>query len=380
MNIFLIPYTWARHLIPGMVLSGVMVAYWWAFLVVTVQLGPMLYSMGLLWRRGMEGAWFLVLAAAVLTFGSIFIEGALRRRPLIRRLGFAALGGALAMFFSGISYLIAWWLVVFASGGMRVVAEDPSSVAIVFRGILWASVGLSAGFSAWMVRKGVAFLSAKLAQRVADKFGEEKAAQLRIAAQMETTLGVGFLGHTVGALASAMLAAAVWDGVGYYGIFPALGWVAQDLYLSPALAMGFWGFAHGSLTWGIPPELYAGWIRVLSPFRFGHRIPVDRPEGTSAERFIGHFPRGLDLQLPAQNGVAELHASFLVNDSRRYTVRGLSVQPTVVKRMLEQVKIHYNPASPAPLETDLNMEDKVILSDGSNETVVEFILLPKEER
>ncbi|MBN2798494.1 MAG: hypothetical protein JXX28_05040 [Deltaproteobacteria bacterium] len=380
MNIFLIPYTWARHLVPALVVAGAMALYWWIFLVVTVQLGPSLYEMGLLWRQGAEGGYFLIFASVVVSFASLFVEGSLRRRSVVKRVGYAALGGGLTLFFSIFAFLIAWWTVVLLSGDMRTVVEDPAAVALRFRGVLWGAVGLSAGLGTWMVRKGVALVAGKVAERFGDRLGEEKANAALIAAKMETSVGVGFFGHTLGATAASALGAGVWDGVGYYGVMPTLGIISQDLYLAPALGLVVWGFLHGALTWGIPPELYAGWIRVLSPFRYGHRIPVDRPDGTGAERFVGHFPRGLDMHMPAQNGVAELHASFVVDDTRHYTVRGLSVQPTTVKRLMEQVKIHYNPLSPAPLETALSMEDRVIMSDGANEVVLEFILLPKEER
>jgi len=94
---------------------------------------------------------------------------------------------------------------------------------------------------------------------------------------------------------------------------------------------------------------------------------------------VGHFPRGLDLYLPADQAVAELHISFIVDGNSRYAVRGLSIQPTQVKRFLERVDLRYDPRRPAPLETELKMEDRILLGPGG-ETVVEFIMLPKEER
>ena len=77
--------------------------------------------------------------------------------------------------------------------------------------------------------------------------------------------------------------------------------------------------------------------------------------------------------------MAELHASFVVDDAQNYAVRGLSVQPTVVKRFLERIDLRYDPRRPAPLETDLKMEDRILIGPNQ-ETVVEFLMLPKEER
>src|SRR5690606_39774040 len=59
MNIFLVPYTWARHLAVPLVVAGAALLTWWSLLVVLVGLGPWLFRMGLLWRQGLEGAIFL---------------------------------------------------------------------------------------------------------------------------------------------------------------------------------------------------------------------------------------------------------------------------------------------------------------------------------
>jgi hypothetical protein len=84
--------------------------------------------------------------------------------------------------------------------------------------------------------------------------------------------------------------------------------------------------------------------------------------------------------LPAERGVAELHASFVSDGNHHYAVRGLSQQPVNLKRFLERVDLRYDPKRPSPLETELASEDIVILGQGPNATELEFILLPKEER
>jgi len=103
-----------------------------------------------------------------------------------------------------------------------------------------------------------------------------------------------------------------------------------------------------------------------------HRRVGIRPAPDTMSIFSGY--------LPVEQGVAELHTSFVRTSDARYTVRGLSQQPTLVKRPLERIDIRYDPARPAPLETELRSEDVVILSDGRNEAQVEFVMLPKEER
>jgi len=80
-----------------------------------------------------------------------------------------------------------------------------------------------------------------------------------------------------------------------------------------------------------------------------------------------------------QHGVAEIHASFVGDETGRYAVRGLTQNPTVVKRLLESFDLSYDPASPVPLEADLKMEDVVILGGPKAATHVEFLMLPREE-
>ena len=43
-------------------------------------------------------------------------------------------------------------------------------------------------------------------------------------------------------------------------------------------------------------------------YRHGRRIPIDPLDGTAKERFIGHFPRGLDVYLPLEAQVMERRA------------------------------------------------------------------------
>jgi len=338
MNIYLVPYNWTRHVIVAIAASTGALLIWWIFLHVRVWLGPTLYSWGILYSRGAEGPLFLGLVSGAIAFSSILAEHSLRRTGLLRRVAYSMLAGLIAMLWTVITFLILEGIIhLFASDKMVDIVTDPSLASHRHHLWMWLSAGFGSGLGPLVLRRGK-----------------------------------GIFTHLGGGFTAAGAGAALWQYLGY-NIF-------QDLYLASVLAVFLWGFLHGLLCWGVPDALYAGWIRVLSPYRYGYRIPVDRVDGAPAERFIGHFPRGLDLFLPVDIGVAELHTSFVKDGAGHYTVRGLSQQPTLVKRPLERIDIRYDASRPAPLETELNSEDMVIMSDGDHEAVVEFIMLPKEER
>jgi hypothetical protein len=107
---------------------------------------------------------------------------------------------------------------------------------------------------------------------------------------------------------------------------------------------------------------------------------VDSIDGKPTERFVGHFTRGLDLFLPADDGVMEMHVSVAVDEAQRYTARGLSLQPTRVRRFLEGINLRYDPRRPAPLATQLSSGDRIELGEGAHQSELEFVMLPKEER
>ncbi|MEL6350061.1 MAG: hypothetical protein AAFV53_43580, partial [Myxococcota bacterium] len=185
--------------------------------------------------------------------------------------------------------------------------------------------------------------------------------------------GGGPIANHLGAGAAAGIAAgALWHMTN---------WIWQDdLYLAGAVMGMTWGGMFGVLAWGVPDELYAGWLRVLSYRRYGHRVPIDADEMGPEERFVGHFPRGLDLFLPADDGVMEMHISVAVDDRQRYWLRGLSLQPTMLRRFLERVDLSYDARRPAPLETRLRSGDRVEIGDGNHQARLEFLMLPREER
>ncbi len=368
MNIFLIPYTGRRHLVMGMMLGAAgLVAWWWtSFLVVVV--GPWMWqSLGWLWKPRTEGWLYLVSLATLVAFLSVFYEGSLRRRRLRWRWFWSLFGAGITFWgLSGNLPLMRVMMPLFTGDLTDELLSDPSLVTLRYRLGAFAAAGLWSGIGPFLARRAHALVTRRY------KWGGRDGDVAAPAPGWLEWLGIVFA-HLGGGLVAGVFAAAAWHFPGYYR------WLAGDLYLASAFAAWVFGTMHGLLVWPIPEDMYAGWIRVLSYERYGLRIPVPHTDGTPAERFVGHFPRGLDLYLPAESKVMELHASFTMDADRGYTVRGLSIEPTVVKRPLERIDLRYDPRRPAPLETGLRMEDRILLGpDG--DTVIEFLMLPKEER
>ncbi len=335
MNIFLVPFTWTRHVAVSLVVGAATLLVWWLLTLWAVWLGP---ATGLMWKPGLEGAIYLGMMASTIAATSVIAEGSLRRRRLVGRVaaplfaGISALSLTLASFgvFSlGTPYLL--------EQPLSALVAEPTYVTLRFRILMWAAAGFASGMGPMFAR-----------------------------------LGHGFVSHVGGGIAAGLVGAAVWHGLAYHG--------PHDLYLASAMGPLAWGVTHGLLTWGIPAELYAGWVRVISGPRGGLRIPIDGLDGEARERFVGHYPRGLDLFLPIEDGVAELHVSFVADGEGNYAVRGLSQAPTLVRRFLERIDVRYDARRPAPLETGLQMEDRVVLSTDLGDVELELEMLPKEER
>ncbi len=356
MNIYLVPFTWFRHVAVSLYTTGAVVMTWWVLLAIRVWISP---KIGIVWLPAVEGVIVLSTVAAVLAASSLGAETTLRRQAILERI-LLPIGAALvAALFAASGYAIAHILHLYLlvpRAEMEIVA-DPTLTSLRSRLLEWAFAGWSAGMGAYTIRV--------LYRKFIDGLG----------------FGASFAGwwdHLGGGLASGLFGAAIWHNVGYSG-WKIVG-IPPNLYWASAFGLIAWGFTFGLLTWGVPAELYAGWIRVISAPRGAHRIPIDHADGKAAERFIGSFTRGLDLHLPAERGVAELHVSFVTDGQQNYSVRGLSQHHLLVKRPLERVDLRYDPRRPAPLETDLQPEDRLILGTGAQQTVLEFLLLPKEER
>jgi hypothetical protein len=332
-NIFLIPYNWLRHLAMALWCASFGVLAWWTVLTVFVVFSPE-------WDPAMDGSILISAIAGAVTFASMAGEQMLRRRSILQ-------GGWRTILGVGISVGLSmggYWLwssgfsLLFFPVELTADVKDMSLVSLRYRIGAFALAGLASGLGPLVVRKGQ-----------------------------------GWFNHLVGGLTAGLAGGAAWHLFNFQG-------QGTDLFYAGAAMGGAWGFTYGLLTWALPDELYAGWIRVLSYSRYGLRIPVDGPQGEPMERFVGHFPRGLDMFLPADAQVMELHLSIAVDDKHRYKARGLSLQRTEVVRLLERINLRYDPRRPAPLETRLSSGDRIRLGEGEGCAEVEFVMLPREER
>lgn len=353
-----------RHFAVAIFTAGICLVVWWLVLAVVVVLRPP-------WQIYWDGAIFLGLLSAATAASSQLAETSLRRLPLQWRLLRTGGVAAIALVSSILTYLL-WSELIgpyvvramvsllgpllegvrarVLEGGdgkfedVRSVAEnaaDSSLVSLRYRLGVWAMVGANTGLWTAVFRRGH-----------------------------------GFLSHVGAGMAAGIAGAVIWFVMGYSNF--ALG--TNSLYLASALgAVGFGG-VFGLFAWGIPNDLYAGWLRVVTETRFGRRIPIDGRDGNIRERFVGHYPRGLDLFLPAEEGVMEMHVSVLVDEQQSYHLRGLTIAPTRLQRLLERVNLRYDPALPAPKEVELQSGDRILLGPPGQQTVLEFLMLPREEQ
>lgn len=352
MNIFLIPYNGLRHIQVALVTGGAAVLAWWALLSWVVLGGP---GFGAWW----DGAFYMLALAASTAGASTWCEGALRRSALHKR----ALATLIAVGIAGGFALIWYWFwhavaaPTFFGGMERLLLsiwEGERSLAFPTRDIGDMSlVSLRYRLGAFTMAGSSAALGALFVRR-----------------------GAGFFEHVGGGLGAGLASALTW----YF--FSA---VHNDMFLASGFGALAFGATFGLLTWGIPDGLYAGWVRVLTSYRFGHRIPIDALEPALKERFIGSYPRGLDLRMGPfddrhADAVRKLHVSVVVSEEQRYTARGLSVSRTVVRRFLEKLDLRYDPRRPAPLETQLSSGDVIEMGQGEVGATVEFIMLPREDK
>jgi hypothetical protein len=366
LNIYLIPYTGVRHWMMATTLGAVGLISWWVTLFLELEVRPyLLWHLGVAWSQPMDGILYVGSLCMAVAAWTLLAEGSLRRRALGWRYLYATLSAGLSF-----GILLAMWgllaLVLRILSSQDEALTDPSLVTLRYRLGVWLAAGFAAGLGPFLTRRLHATVTTRWTWGGRDPTGVPIPLSW-------PGWAMGLFSHVGGGLVAGGFAALAWHVPGYYSE------LGGDLYVSAALAAFTFAAMHGLLVWPIPDDLYAGWIRVLSYERYGLRIPVPHPDGTPAERFVGHFPRGLDLYLPAEVGVAELHVSFVKGADERYTVRGLSIAPTVVKRFLERIDLRYDPRRPAPLETTLGMEDRILLGE-KGETEIEFLMLPKEER
>lgn len=362
MNIFLVPYSPMRHLVVGLYCAGAGLLAWWLLLLYTTAVGPG-------WAPASDGALFLALIGSTVATASVVAEHSLRRSPVWKRAMLGAIALAISFFLSLFAFW--FWNGVLAPGLMGPIVRLGIDSLGLFR------AGLPADAGGEQLRA--------LVDAVALDIDDTSLVSLRYRLGAFTAVGFatsigplavrrarGFLYHLLAGLLASLFAAAVWH------VFNTV--VTSDLYWAGAASAFCWGLAFGAFAWPVPDELYAGWLRVLSFDRFGRRIPIDAPDGQPKERFVGHFPRGLDLFMPGEAGVMEMHVSVAVDSQHRYFARGLSLASTSVRRFLERVNLSYDARRPAPLETRLTSGDRILLGSGDHAAELEFLMLPREER
>jgi hypothetical protein len=362
MNIFLVPYTSMRHIVVGLYCAGAALLAWWSLLFWTTAVGPA-------WGPAGDGAMFLAVVGASVGGASVLAEHSLRRSPLWKRSLLAAIAVAVSFLLS----LLAWWLwsALLGPGLLAPLLRLAIDSLGLFRGELGSSA------SGEQLRALVDAVEIDMADGslVTLRYGLGAFAFVGVAAAigpLAVRKARGFLYHLLAGLLAGLLAAACWHVVSAE--------ISLDLYWASASAACVWGLVFGVFAWPLPDELYAGWLRVLSFERFGRRIPIDALDRQPKERFVGHFPRGLDLFLPGEARVMEMHVSVAVDARNRYFARGLSLASTTVRRFLERVNISYDPRRAAPLETRLSSGDRIILGQGEQAAELEFLMLPREER
>ena len=336
MNIFLIPYTWLRHLQGAIWCSFFALIYWWLHISWIAWIGAF-------WNASWDAIYFFGGLAATVTGGSIFIEASLHRWNLRLRISKISLASGMGFgFYFIIGPICSWISYLFMSSQGMEDAGNNFLVSLRYTIDSFIACGISTGMAVFLMRT-------------------EKNR-------------VVFFNHMISGM--------------YAGVFSALFWTAfhsflerlyfdYHLYWSGFSACVSFGFFFGLGSWTIPTSLYAGWIRVLSNYRFGHRVPIDGGDGLAKERFIGHYPNGLDLFLPVDQGVQELHISVFLNDQGEYILRGLGQERIQVKRSLEWVQLHYDPKLPAPYESNLSSGDRIQIGTDAE---IEFVILPREER
>lgn len=328
MNIYLVPYTWARHVHVALITGSTALVAWWTMLVY-VQL------FGAPWPLEADGPVYLGVIASAVAVSSLLAEGGLHRHDL--KWFVLRIPGGLAVSFA---VAVGGVLLLRLIGGavlpdnLGTDAADPTLVSLRYSLMAFAVAGLGSALGTLVGRK---FKDATI------------------------HLGAG--------AASGLCGAGAW--------YLCNRWLYYDLYVAGAAGALAWGIAFGLLAWGIPTSLYAGWLRVLSGSRFGRRIPIDA-DGAK-ERFVGHFPRGADLWMPVEEGVQELHVSISVDDAQNYRAHGLSQHPVTLRRFLEKLDLRYDPRRPAPVVTKVQSGDRLVISDGQRGAELEFIMLPREE-
>ncbi len=341
------PVPWARHLwVPSWVASAAVSAWWWV-LQAFIWVGVPSWAEGPLW---------LGAVAAAVAASSLMLDGWVRGRA--RWLVAAEVGFGTVLVGAGAFGLSALWMA--AVGGLA----GPVGMSVLVQPDLLSLRGQLGAFVAvggWTgIVLGVIRAFPNLLSRwwPAESLKDEGAAWVRV------------LEHVFAGIVSGGAWAGVWFVPGF-----ALS-LAGDQFIAGALSSLTFGLSMGFLAWTLPDRAWTPWIRVRRGPRKGMRVPLLGENGEAIERFVGHYPRGLDLFLPSDTGASEVHLSALVDGFDEVVVRGQSVSETVVSRFLETVDLAYDPSAAAPVETVLSPGD--IVRVGTVE--LEVLYLPQDNR
>lgn len=354
MTIHLVPFTWARHIVPALHVGGAALIGWWFGLVTVLRAvqaqGQAGATIG--WSQQAEGLWVLTWAACFTAVARMAVAGALEGRR--SRSAIVVAGGvSWVAAFAGLGM---WsWL-----GGLVQPELASASPALRLRWSAWVWAGEASVIGPLAVLQGRRVVAWARRRFKLTMLKEVPAPPHR--GRDELCL------HALGGLASGAAGGVVWYLAGA---------LTGDLFLATAAGCFTLGALCGALTWAVPEQRYGGWIRVLRGARPGWRIPVRMGEVALSERFVGHFPSGMDLHLPAHDGVAELHVSVVALPDGSFAVRGLSQSRVELRRDLEWFDLSWDPNLPAPLQAELRAEDRIAVGQGVE---LEFLRLPVEPR
>ena len=169
MNIFLIPYSWIRHIHVALVTSAAALLAWWVVLSWFVVFGPA-------WSAEWDGPVLLGAVSASTAGASLLSEGSLRREAALPLFGKIFGAAAIALLFTVVG---AWvWGNVMLSGHPD--GGDPTLVSLRYEIGAFLAAGFGCALGPLLMRRGD-----------------------------------GWLNHLLSGFATAMAAAAVWHICSY---------------------------------------------------------------------------------------------------------------------------------------------------------------------
>ena len=349
----LVPYTGFRHAVPALAGAAAGLCAWWTALAIMVaHHATWGADVATRWSQEAEGAVLLCTLSAGAVAGTLVLEGAWIAAPWRRRWAALGIGAWVAM---SVTFLVVlgWAWVAWVGDWF-----PASSLALRARLVPWLGAGLGAGLGVAAVRAGRHALHDLQLRWELWIFDPPLPATETRGEIVREALVSGLLAGALGA-------------VGWY----AVGIWANDLHLAGAFGAALLGAGVGGLTYGLPETAWRPWVLVRVGARPGWRVPLDPFDTALQERFVGSFPSGMDVHLPAVDGVDALHVSVLARPGHAYAVRGLSQRPVLLRRFMERVDLGWDPELPAPFEAPLRHEDVLEIGDVVD---VELLVLPRD--